>query len=180
MRMALDAFRPCAQKAEVGRGHPDCPFEHVTVIFGAESPNRDANLRSVAPKVRALLERQYPQLKTAQLSDGSHVKFAEWQRTRRTTVRRFRGCGGTRSASSERSRSCARDSRTARREWTRSRTRRRVSAVRLRGSPAPSRGWSSLICVRRSIELERDYTRDVQRQAAEFARSFRPRTTRSR
>jgi hypothetical protein len=80
MRMALDAFRPCARKAEAGGGHPDCPFEHVTVIFGAESPNRDANLRSVAPRVRALLERQYPQLETARLSDGSQVKFAEWQR----------------------------------------------------------------------------------------------------
>ena len=81
MRLALDAFRPCAQKSEAGRGHPDCPFEHVTVIFGAESPNRDANLRSVAPKVRALLERQYPQLRTARLSDGSEIAFAQWQRS---------------------------------------------------------------------------------------------------
>ncbi len=81
MRTALDAFRPCAQKAEAGRGHPDCPFEHVTVIFGAESPNRDANLRSVAPRVRALLERQYPQLETARLADGSRVKFADWRKT---------------------------------------------------------------------------------------------------
>jgi hypothetical protein len=81
MRTALDAFRPCAEKAEAGRGHPDCPFEHVTVIFGAESsPNRDAHLRSVAPKVRSLLERQYPQLETARLADGSQVKFGDWQR----------------------------------------------------------------------------------------------------
>jgi hypothetical protein len=80
MRAALDAFRPCAEKAEAGRGHPDCPFEHVTVIFGTQSPNRDANLRSVAPKVRALLERQYPQLETARLDDGSQVKFTDWQR----------------------------------------------------------------------------------------------------
>jgi hypothetical protein len=77
MRAALDAFRPCAQKAEMGRGHPDCPFEHVTAVFGAESPNRDAHLRSVAPKVCTLLERQYPQLKTARLADGSQVKFAD-------------------------------------------------------------------------------------------------------
>ena len=81
MRAALDAFRPCAQKAEAGRGHPDCPFEHVTAIFGAESPNRDANLRSVAPRVRALLERQYPQLQTARLADGSQVKFVDWQQS---------------------------------------------------------------------------------------------------
>jgi hypothetical protein len=80
MRAALDAFRPCAEKAEAGRGHPDCPFEHVTAIFGAQSPNRDANLRSVAPKVRALLERQYPQLETSRLADGSQVRFADWQR----------------------------------------------------------------------------------------------------
>jgi hypothetical protein len=80
MRAALDAFRPCAQKAEAGRGHPDCPFEHVTAIFGADSPKRDANLRSVAPRVRALLERQYPQLETATLADGSQVKFVAWQR----------------------------------------------------------------------------------------------------
>jgi hypothetical protein len=80
MRSALDAFRPCAQKAEAGRGHPDCPFEHVTVVFGAESPNRDANLRSVAPRVRTLLERQYPQLETARLADGSQVKFVDWQK----------------------------------------------------------------------------------------------------
>jgi hypothetical protein len=80
MRAALDAFRPCAAKAETGRGHPDCPFEHVTAVFGAESPNRDANLRSMAPKVRALLERQYPQLKTATLADGSQVQYAEWRK----------------------------------------------------------------------------------------------------
>jgi len=56
-------------------GHPDCPFEHVTVIFGTRSPNRDANLRSVAPKVRALRERRYPQLTTTRLADGSAVKL---------------------------------------------------------------------------------------------------------
>jgi septal ring factor EnvC (AmiA/AmiB activator) len=32
------------------------------------------------PKVRVLLERQYPQLTTARLEDGSHVKYAEWNR----------------------------------------------------------------------------------------------------
>ena len=78
MRSAVDAFRPCASRAEAGKGHPDCPFEHVTVIFGAKSPSRDANLKSVAPKVRALLERQYPQLKTARLTDGSDVRFTDW------------------------------------------------------------------------------------------------------
>jgi hypothetical protein len=80
MRQGLLAFRRCAQKAEHGRSHPDCPFEHVTVIYGARSPARDANLKSVAPKVRALLERQYPQLKTARLADGSQVKFEDWQK----------------------------------------------------------------------------------------------------
>ena len=81
MRAAIDAFHRCASNAEAGRGHPDCPFEHVTVIFGTRSPNRDANLRSVAPKVRALLERRYPQLTTARLADGSSVKFADWRKT---------------------------------------------------------------------------------------------------
>ena len=80
MRAAIDAFHRCASRVEAGRGHPDCPFEHVTVIFGAPSPNRDAHLKSVAPKVRALLERQYPQLKTARLADGSAVTFGDWRK----------------------------------------------------------------------------------------------------
>jgi hypothetical protein len=80
MKAAVDHFRRCAQKISSGRGNPDCPFEHVVVIFGTRSPNRDAHLKSVAPKVRELLERQYPQLATARLSDGSQVKFAEWRK----------------------------------------------------------------------------------------------------
>jgi hypothetical protein len=78
MRRAVDAFRQCASRIEAGKGDPDCPFEHVVAIFGAKSPNRDANLRSVAPRVRTLLERQYPQLKTARLGDGSDGRFSDW------------------------------------------------------------------------------------------------------
>jgi hypothetical protein len=78
MRRGVDAFRQCATRVEAGKGNPDCPFEHVVVIFGAKSPNRDAHLRSVAPRVRTLLERQYPQLKTARLGDGSGVRFSDW------------------------------------------------------------------------------------------------------
>lgn len=79
MKRAVQHFHRCAAKSG-NRGNPDCPFEHVTVIFGTHSPNRDAHLKAIAPKVRALLERQYPQLATARLADGSTVEFTKWQK----------------------------------------------------------------------------------------------------
>jgi hypothetical protein len=79
MKRAVQHFHRCAAKSGK-RGNPDCPFEHVTVIFGTRSPNRDAHLKAIAPKVRALLERQYPQLATARLADGSTVEFSKWQK----------------------------------------------------------------------------------------------------
>src|SRR5690606_13731277 len=33
MKKAIEAFHPCAAKAEAGRGHPDCPYEHITAVF---------------------------------------------------------------------------------------------------------------------------------------------------
>jgi len=76
---AVRAFQRCSARTEKGRGDPDCTFEHVAAIFGARVPSRDAQLKTIAPKVRKLLERQYPQLATASLADGSRVKYDEWQ-----------------------------------------------------------------------------------------------------
>jgi hypothetical protein len=170
MRMALDAFRPCAQKAEVGRGHPDCPFEHVTVIFGAESPNRDANLRSIAPKVRALLERQYPQLKTAQLSDGSHVKFAEWQRTAahdRAEISRLRRDEERQIRTIEELRVRLSDGE------ARVDTLTHAAESQRREAQGIARAEQELVVadLRAAISrAERDHTRDAQRQTTEFAK----------
>jgi len=80
LKRAVDAFHRCAAKAEVGRAPLDCTFEHVTVIFGSRLAGRDAQLKAIAPRVRRLLEGQYPQLATASLADGSSVKYADWQR----------------------------------------------------------------------------------------------------
>jgi hypothetical protein len=80
MKRAADHFRRCAEKTITRGGPPDCPFEHATVVFGTRSPNRDAQLRSIAPRVRSLLERQYPQLATATLVDGSHVRYTDWKK----------------------------------------------------------------------------------------------------
>jgi hypothetical protein len=79
MKRAVDAFRRCAARSGSDRANADCPFEHVTVVFGSRSPNRDEHLKSIAPKVRALLERQYPQLATGRLADGSAIRYTEWQ-----------------------------------------------------------------------------------------------------
>jgi hypothetical protein len=78
-RHAVEAFRQCAEKS-LRRGITDCTFEHIAVIFGSRAPSRDSHLRSVAPRVRALLERQYPQIATASLADGTHLKYSEWQK----------------------------------------------------------------------------------------------------
>jgi hypothetical protein len=81
MKRAADAFRKCAERSLAGRVDPDCPFEHIVVVFGTESsPKRDALLAGMMPKARVLLERQYPQLTTALLDDGSHIKYAEWNK----------------------------------------------------------------------------------------------------
>jgi len=81
MKRAIEAFQKCAERSLNGRVDPDCPFEHIVVVFGTQSsPNRDVLLASVVPKVRVLLERQYPQLATARLGDGSHVKYDEWNK----------------------------------------------------------------------------------------------------
>jgi hypothetical protein len=79
MKQAVRQFQRCAANVVQGRGNPDCSFEHVTVVFGTRSPNRDAHLKSMAPRVRALLERLYPQLATAGLDDGSAVRYDDWQ-----------------------------------------------------------------------------------------------------
>lgn len=80
MKQAVQHFRKCAAKTVAVGGNPDCPYEHVTVLFGTRSPNRDAHLKDIAPIVRSLLERQYPALATAELSDGAHVKYTDWQK----------------------------------------------------------------------------------------------------
>jgi hypothetical protein len=80
MRAASSHFRQCAEDKKAQRKSPDCPFEHVVVIYGSRVPSRDGQLKSVAPRVRALLEKQYPQIATASLADGSHVKYSEWQK----------------------------------------------------------------------------------------------------
>lgn len=81
MKRAMDAFWKCAERSLARRVDPDCPFEHIVVVFGTQSsPNRNNLLASAAPKVRVLLERQYPQLATTRLDDGSHVKYAEWSK----------------------------------------------------------------------------------------------------
>ncbi len=77
--MKIAGGRRRVERTAKGGGSPDCPFEHVTVVYGIRIPSRDATLRSLAPRVRALLEQQYPQLATATLADGSHVKYEGWQ-----------------------------------------------------------------------------------------------------
>lgn len=80
LKKALEVFHRCAAKAQAGRADPGCTFEHVTTIFGAVTPARDRHLKAIAPKVRKLLEREYPQLSTATLGDGSSVKYEEWRK----------------------------------------------------------------------------------------------------
>jgi hypothetical protein len=81
MKRAIEAFQKCSTRSLGSRVDPDCSFEHIVVIFGTQSsPNRDTHLASLAPKVRVLLERQYPQLATTRLDDGSHMKYAEWNK----------------------------------------------------------------------------------------------------
>ncbi len=79
-RHAVEAFRQCAEKSGKRGISIDCTFEHVVAIYGSRVPSRDAHLKSVAPRVRALLEREYPQIRTASLADGTHVKYSEWQK----------------------------------------------------------------------------------------------------
>jgi hypothetical protein len=80
MHMAVNHFRGCADKINKRGQHPDCPYEHVVVIFGSNATGRDTQLAAVAPRVKSLIEKQYPQIRTASLSDGSVVKFSEWQK----------------------------------------------------------------------------------------------------
>jgi len=80
LKKAVEVFHRCAAKAQAGRADPGCTFEHVTTIFGAVTPARDQHLKSIAPKVRQLLEREYPQLSTATLADGSSVKYEQWRK----------------------------------------------------------------------------------------------------
>ncbi len=79
LKHAVQAFGRCAARTESGRGNPDCTFEHVVAIYGARTPARDRHLKAIAPRVRRLLERQYPQLATAELSDGSAVQYEKWR-----------------------------------------------------------------------------------------------------
>jgi hypothetical protein len=170
MRVALDAFRPCAAKAEAGLGHPDCPFEHVTVIFGAESPNRDAHLRSVAPRVRALLERQYPQLKTARLTDGSEVKFNDWQRRAsedRAAIARLRKELERHVRTCDELRAQLEDANARVEGFAEASDRQRREAVD-DARRAQERVVSDL---REALDrASRDHVRDAQRQAAELAK----------
>jgi hypothetical protein len=80
MKKAVEHFGRCAERTSRRGGSTDCPFEHVVVVFGTRTPARDATLKSIAPRVRALLEHQYPQLATASLGDGTAVKYSEWQK----------------------------------------------------------------------------------------------------
>jgi hypothetical protein len=79
LKQTVGAFRKCAIRAEAGRNDVECTFEHLATIYGVSVPSRDRHLKDLAPRVRHLLERQYPQLATAQLADGSAVKFEEWR-----------------------------------------------------------------------------------------------------
>lgn len=79
LKHAVRAFGRCAARTESGRGNPDCTFEHVVAVFGARTPARDRHLKAMAPRVRRLLERQYPQLSTVSLADGSAVKYEKWR-----------------------------------------------------------------------------------------------------
>lgn len=79
LKHAVRAFGRCAARTESGRGNLDCTFEHVVAMFGARTPSRDRHLKSIAPRVGRLLEQQYPQLPTAELSGGSAVKYEKWK-----------------------------------------------------------------------------------------------------
>jgi hypothetical protein len=78
MRHAVGHFRRCAEKTTAKGGPPDCPYEHVVVVFASRSPSRDAQLRSIAPRVRSMLEHQYPQIRTTTVA-GNELSFSQWQ-----------------------------------------------------------------------------------------------------
>ncbi|MEX2610329.1 MAG: DUF2325 domain-containing protein [Gemmatimonadota bacterium] len=86
LKNAADAFRRCAAKNAKGRSRLSCTFEHLVTMYGAGVSSRDAQLRKVAPRVRALLHRKYPHL--AEPPPAEDAPAVELEKLRRQLVRR--------------------------------------------------------------------------------------------
>lgn len=79
LKFAVGQFNSLTPEIDAGKKDVSFAFGLLPIIFAARSPNRLKYLRKMAPRVRYLLEKEYPSLATVRFEDGSRVRYAEWQ-----------------------------------------------------------------------------------------------------